>query len=246
VYGLITATFLPFARAFVSGTIANVYCFKSAKTPIRFDQPTSLFVTENQSDIDEGEYTNFVAKFLGNFISPRQSTDNVVPEIDTIDWGVTKRKPSSLENLASDLFFAIKQKQWFVTGNVDPSFFATDFAFQDPDVKIKGIESYARGVHRIFKQNVSKAEVISVVSNGETSPPTITITWRLDCTVNLGHGIKIKPFLVYTDFDVCDRTGLITFQKDRFSIPGYDIFLGSFFPFLQPFLSPPAAPISDL
>ena len=36
----------------------------------------------------------------------------------------------------------------------------------------------------------------------------------------------------YTDFTIDESTGLITFQEDRFDIPGWDILLSALFPFL--------------
>ena len=52
---------------------------------------------------------------------------------------------------------------------------------------------------------------------------------------------------MYTDYilstDKGDK-GLIVFQEDRFSLPGYDIILSALFPLLRPLLAPPAPPIT--
>merc|ERR1711862_317245 len=73
-------------------------------------------------------------------------------------------------------------------------------------------------------------EIISTVVNN-TVPNTITVTWRLSGKVSIGPGLTIKPYICYTDFTIDEKTGLITFQEDRFSIPGWDILLSSIFPF---------------
>lgn len=77
----------------------------------------------------------------------------------------------------------------------------------------------------------------------------ITITWRLTGRVNIGpNGLPIKPYLIFTDYDVDDITGLIVFQEDRFSIPGYDILLSALFPALITWgvLSPPCPSVEEL
>jgi hypothetical protein len=53
--------------------------------------------------------------------------------------------------------------------------------------------------------------------------------------------LKIKPYICYTDFTV-NNDGLITFQEDRFDIPGWDIVLSSIFPFLIGKVTAPIAP----
>ena len=63
----------------------------------------------------------------------------------------------------------------------------------------------------------------------------------------VGPGIEIKPYIVYTDYLLSvakEDKGLIIFQEDRFSLPGYDIILSALFPFLRPILAPPAPPVT--
>jgi hypothetical protein len=182
------------------------------------------------------EYRDPVTKFLGAFISKEKSKD----KLSLIDWNKPKRKKVSLVSLAKTLEVELTKKEWFINGDVDPSFFSDDFTFQDPDVKIIGIEQYARGVNKIFSQKNARAEIIAVRKN-EEAEDTLTVTWRLSGAVNLGPGLQIKPFIVFTDFVVSPSDGLIVFQEDRFSLPGSDIILSAFFPFLiEKFLLPPA------
>ena len=188
------------------------------------------------------EYRDPLTKFLGAFIR-KEKVDN---KLSSIDWQTPKRKKVPLQALAKSLEVELTKKEWFVNGNVDPSFFSDDFTFQDPDVKIKGIEGYARGVNKIFSQKNSRAEIIAVRKNDEAID-TLTVTWRLSGSVNLGFGLNIKPFIVFTDFVVSPSDGLIVFQEDRFSLPGSDIVLSAFFPFLiEKFLLPPAQTAATL
>jgi hypothetical protein len=101
-------------------------------------------------------------------------------------------------------------------------------------------------VNKIFDEETARAEIVSTEVNTSVSD-TITVTWRLSGRVNVGPGLNIKPYIVYTDYKVDPSTGLIVFQEDRFSIPGWDILLSSFFPFLiGKVTSPEAPPIEEL
>ncbi len=197
---------------------------------------------KGKSDNINEQYVNPLTRVLGFFVPPASAQTF----LDTIKWDENKRKKArSLKDLAASLEKELSQREWFVTGNVDPTFFSDNFAFQDPDVKIKGIENYARGVNKIFSQTDSRAEIIAARVN-DSAPNTITVTWRLTGTVKVGPGLKIKPFVVFTDFSVGDD-GLIVFQLDRFGNPGSDILLSSLFPFLiGTVLLPPAPPVDEL
>lgn len=191
-------------------------------------------------------YRNPVAQAFSTFIiKPSDVSSSGVVDLDSIDWSCRKRKKTSLRRLSDDLCRALKQREWFVTGNVDPKFFSNDFYFQDPDVATAGgVEVYARGVAKIFSPG-TRAEVIkSEVDDGAN---TLTVTWRIEGRVSIGpRGLPIKPFLVFSDLTV-DENGLITSQQDRFSIPGWDIFLSAIFPFtIGKLTAPPALPASQL
>lgn len=192
----------------------------------------------NNADVDV--YRNLPTSFLGNFL-PTSSDQKAPSVLDAIDWGAEKRKRTSLQRLSADLFLALTEREWFVTGNVDPSFFDDAFAFQDPDVKISGgVRRYAEGVNKLFQQGgVTRGQIISCVVN---VADTITVTWRLEGRVNLGPGVPIKAFIVFSDLRITPDTGLVVFQEDRFSLPGWDIILSAFLPGL-PFLAPPAAKV---
>ena len=161
----------------------------------------------------------------------QKEEDNTVDPLANIDFNAPKSPKLSLQDLASVLDYELYNKEWFVTGRVNPIYFDEKFTFQDPDVKLTGIEEYARGVLKLFDQSTSRAEIISTVVN-TTVPNTITVTWRLSGGVSIGPGLTIKPYICYTDFTVDEESGLIVFQEDRFSIPGWDILLSALFPFL--------------
>ncbi len=208
---------------------------------VRYRRPVPLVLSQSK---ESAEYVNPVTKILGSLL-PRAATQNDSSKLPKDKRN--KRRKTSLIALAKDLERALTLREWFVTGDVDKSFFSDDFRFQDPDVKIQGIEEYRLGVRRLFSQKDSRAEVVDVFP--ATATDEIIVTWRLSGTVQIGPGLKLKPFLVFTTFKVDPASGLIVFQEDKFSIPTYDILLSSLFPFLQSvpgLLKPPCPPIEEL
>jgi len=178
--------------------------------------------------------------------------DGVDDPLSSIDFDVPKfdRKALNvdLETFASVLDYELSRREWFVTGNVCPEYFDSKFKFEDPDVKLDGIENYARGVNKLFDQQTSRAEIMSteVVSSGAAGAEDkmITVTWRLSGRVNIGGGLTIKPYVVYTDFKMDPDSGSVVFQRDRFDLPQWDILLSALFPFLiGKVTAPPAPPV---
>ncbi len=112
----------------------------------------------------------------------------------------------------------LDEMKWPVTENVNPTYFSPDLQFQNPDVKLSGIDEYARAVNKLFDQNTSRAEIISTTV---TSPTTITVTWRLSGKVKIRPGLNIKPYICYTDFLLGDQ-GFVshTFKKIDLTSPG--------------------------
>jgi hypothetical protein len=188
-----------------------------------------LATPEKESTVEE--YRNMATNILSNFMQKDKMTkeNEDTNPISKIDFEAPKISSStSLETLAAALDYELSEREWFVTGNVNPSYFSDDFKFQDPDVKVDGIEEYSKGVYKLFDQDTSRAEIISTVVNEEASTPdrpVITCTWRLSGGVSIGPGLTIKPYIVYTDFAVDPETSLIVFQEDRFDLPGWDILL---------------------
>lgn len=252
---------------------------------------------------EKEDYSNKVAEFLSNFLPKTSVRDSTDDRLKDIAFDAPKVEKMPIEDLAKRLDQDLRDREWFVTGQVNPIYFSDDFVFQDPDVRTEGgiegkffsyylrwtwnrtccavqegtccagavleftsrpfrpllldileiitniimssIKEYARGVSRIFDEKTARAEIISTVVNA-TVPNIITCTWRLSGRVKVGPGLHIKPYIVYTDFTVDRQTGLIVFQEDRFSIPGWDILLSSFFPFLiGRVTSPAAAPVDE-
>jgi len=200
-------------------------------------RPT-LLSAEKKSDVQE--YRNAATEVLSKFM--KKEEEEADDPLAGIDFSAPKLvQKLSLETLAAALDAELYEKEWFVTGKVNPIYFADSFRFQDPDVKLDGIEAYARGVNKLFDQETSRAEIISTVTKS-TVPNTITCTWRLSGKADIGPGLTIKPYIVYTDFTVDPDTGLIVFQEDRFDLPQWDILLSSLFPFLIGKLTAPPAP----
>lgn len=190
--------------------------------------PRTRLNAENQ------EYRNAPTKVLSNFMSKKELQSS-------IDFDCPKIPKVPLEILAQALDASLYESQWFVTGRVDPRYFSDEFKFQDPDVKVSGLEEYALGVYKVFNQETAQAEILSTVVN-TVEDNTITCTWRLSGRVDIGPGLEIKPYMIETDFTVDPESGLIVSQEDRFAIPQWDILLSALFPFLIGKLTSPPAP----
>ena len=92
------------------------------------------------SDSEES-YSNKVAEFFSNFLPGADSESDQEDPLGGIDFGAPKlAEKLSLEALAEVLDEELYEKEWFVTGNVNPIYFADSFQFKDPDVAIDGIE----------------------------------------------------------------------------------------------------------
>jgi len=222
--------------------LANSAQWRTTARPVERRHNIILAASENNdmSSSDVDEYRNAPTAFLSNFM---QSSDEAAADpLADIDFAAPKASKLPLSTLAAVLDAELYTKEWFVTGKVNPIYFDDAFQFQDPDVKLTGVEEYARGVIKIFDQATSRAEIISSVVNG-TVDNTITITWRLSGRVSIGpKGLPIKPYICYTDFTIDEESGLITFQEDRFDIPGWDILLSALFPFLIGIVTKEASP----
>eukprot|EP00984_Skeletonema_dohrnii_P018089 scaffold8352_cov135-Skeletonema_dohrnii-CCMP3373.AAC.8 len=227
------------AVAVVSLPTCSSFQTAQTRTLLSRQQHTPLFSKDEMSNVDE--YRNGVTEFLSNFMqrTPQEAGENVDP-LGFIDFSAPKVGKMSLEKLAATLDAELYEKEWFVTGNVNPIYFGDDFQFQDPDVKLTGIEDYARGVKKLFSED-SRAQIISCEVN-TAIPNTITVTWRLSGGVNIGPGLQIKPYICYTDLTVDENSGLVVFQEDKFDIPGWDILLSALFPFLIGKVTAPPAP----
>lgn len=184
-----------------------------------------------EGNIGVEEYKNAATSILSNFMQNEQKDKGVEDgnPLAMIDWQAPKIDPStSIETMAAALDYELTEKEWFVTGQANPSYFSDAFEFQDPDVKLTGIQNYCQGVNKLFNQDTSRAEILSTAINTISSTherPVITCTWRLSGGVDVGPGLTIKPYIVYTDFVLDPETKLIVFQEDRFDIPQWDILL---------------------
>lgn len=128
----------------------------------------------------------------------------------------------SVEDTCQALDKALRKDIWFVSGRVQKEFFAPSFRFEDPDVKLEGIDAYGKGVASLFDQEKTKAEILDVTASG---PREIRVRWRLAAVVGLPPTLPVRlataelqPYVV-TSVLRLDDAGLIDFQKDEFDRP---------------------------
>jgi hypothetical protein len=203
--------------------------------------------TDEKKSTTVEEYRNAATQFLSNFMTKSKDEEILTTAGELKDddafWSQPKLRNVPIDVLAQALDAELYQSQWFVTGHVNPIYFSDAFRFQDPDVKVNGIRDYATGVQKIFDASTARADILSTRVNPERGENIITCTWRLSGKVNIGPGINIKPYIVYTDFTIDRTDGLIVFQEDRFDLPSWDILLSALFPFVIGIVTAPPAPV---
>jgi hypothetical protein len=99
---------------------------------------------------DEGgveEYKNAATSFLANFMQKSDMKGEEPQDpLGNINFDTPKVAKKDLEALAAALDAELYENEWFVTGQVNAAYFSNEFEFQDPGVKLSGIE----GAHDIF------------------------------------------------------------------------------------------------
>ncbi|KAL3802848.1 hypothetical protein HJC23_007625, partial [Cyclotella cryptica] len=116
----------------------------------------------------------------------------------------------SLDKLAAILDKELYEKEWFDTSRFDDR-----FEFQEPDVKLTGLEEYARGVPKLFDQSTLCAEMTSTVVN--TTHPIQLLT----CGTYLAESTSVQmacPLNLTSAVLILHRS--VMFQEDCFDIPG--------------------------
>lgn len=238
----------------LSAAVADVSAMSMSTVLARAPRPARAAASAPAMALPDGSepaYENPLLSLVGRLLpsgDERASADSeqaLPAALAGINWNAPKRPERNLARNARRLEQALAQEEWFVTGQVRPAYFSDDppFVFKDPDVTLMGVRAYALGVHRLFDQATSRAEIARVAVR---QPSTIELAWRLSGGVTLGpFALSLKPYVVYTDL-VVDERGLIVYQEDRFSIPPWDILLSALLPALRPLLSAAAPPIEEL
>lgn len=204
----------------------------------------SCLSESNKPDQREERYSSLILEWASKILPDNQSRESERPQVN---WSAPKRPKSSIYDLITDLDQALKQRQWFVTGFIDPIFFSDNFQFKDPNVEVAGVRNYAEGVQKIFNSDESRLTILdiavkqpqpsqpmtSIKSQTSKSPKNtvIRVTWEIDAVVNFLFGLRIKPYIIHSDLEVDDQTGLIISQEDIFTIPEWQILLRSILPF---------------
>ncbi|CAM9824353.1 unnamed protein product [Phaeothamnion confervicola] len=197
-----------------------------------------VVVLRASSDPSE-KYSDPITAFLGRLLLPKPLDISSSAADLLINANAPKRRNLRAKKFAGLIERGLGKYEWFVTGRCDASLFTDDFIFTDPSVSLKGLAAYSQGVARLFDQETSRAEMISVTAADEA---TIVVVWRLEGRVNLPGKPRIKPYIVTTTY--CrDGNGLIVSQQDEFDAPALEILLSSYLP---GFGRPPAPPASDL
>lgn len=118
-------------------------------SPHKASAHRTILCAEKKDGGQVEEYKNALTSFLSNFMqSGDMQSENTAdgegaaPQdpLGDIVFDAPKIPKLDLQTLATKLDAELYEKEWFVTGRVNPSYFSDDFKFEDPDVKVDGIE----------------------------------------------------------------------------------------------------------
>eukprot|EP00548_Thalassiothrix_antarctica_P005002 CAMPEP_0194133126 /NCGR_PEP_ID=MMETSP0152-20130528/3422_1 /TAXON_ID=1049557 /ORGANISM="Thalassiothrix antarctica, Strain L6-D1" /LENGTH=283 /DNA_ID=CAMNT_0038828377 /DNA_START=97 /DNA_END=948 /DNA_ORIENTATION=+ len=186
------------------------------------------------------EYKGVTTKISSKLLTSAETTAESEDALASINWKAPKVTGLSTEEMAKRIDTGLRRECWFVTGRSAPELFADSFAFSDPQVSLKGIEEYSRGVRSFYKQGSALGEIVCTAATG---PDTITVVWRNYGTVNIGPGFDLAPYIVTTTLKTsANDGGLIVKQEDAFEVNNvalikYNLFKGN---------RPPLPPIGSV
>lgn len=171
-------------------------------------------------------------------------SDSDPSPLDEIDWAISKKRLTTIDQMADAINDGLVENSWFVTGRGRPELFSDSFNFSDPQVSLTGYERYCRSVRKLFDQDTAKCELVCCSATG---PDTITVLWRNSGVVNLGSAqIDLKPYLVTTTLRTDPSDGnLVVSQVDEFESDPVGLLLYQI-PFLRQLAGKPAPNVGEL
>lgn len=176
------------------------------------------------------EYKDVTTKISSKLLTSPQTAAESTDALASINWAAPKATGLTTDEMARRIDAGLRRECWFVTGRSTPELFADSFSFSDPQVALKGIEEYSRGVRSFYKQGSARGEI---VCTAVTAPDVVTVVWRNYGTVNIGPGFDLAPYIVTTTLRTSAKDGgLIVEQEDAFEVNNaalikYNLFKGS-------------------
>jgi len=178
------------------------------------------------------EYKDVTTKISSKLLTSAESEDALA----SVNWRAPKIIGLSTEEMAKRIDAGLRRECWFVTGRSLPELFSDSFTFSDPQVSLKGIEEYSRGVRKFYKQGSAQGEI---VCTAVTAPDIITVVWRNYGTVNIGPGFDLAPYIVTTTLKTsASDNGLIVKQEDAFEPNNAELIKYNLFKAKRPALPP--------
>jgi len=197
----------------------------------------ALGLLPSRTHAGDEEYKDLTTKVSSKLLTSAETAAESKDALASVNWAAPKVTGLSTEEMAKRLDAGLRSECWFVTGRSLPELFSESFTFSDPQVSLKGIEEYSRGVRSFYKQGTAVGEIVCTAA---TAPDTITVVWRNYGTVNIGPGFDLAPYLVTTTLKTsASDGGLIVKQEDAFEVPDKaDLLKYNFFNSQRPALPP--------
>ena len=141
-------------------------------------------------------------------------------------------RPGRIQEIMEVLREDFVTRQYYVTGRLSSSIFASNCQFTDPTTDVQGRERYSKAVASLFSPSASKAgkpahgdsQVIhpnlsmtaqacclqaDLISMKQTGDSSIELRWRFEAALNVPGRPRIKPYLGTTNYTVGDNGKII-------------------------------------
>ncbi len=125
--------------------------------------------------------------------------------------------------LAADL----RDRQYFVTGQLTSAIFLDTCRFVDPTNNIVGLSRYIKALDVLFDPAKSRVELLDIQVTG---PRTIEAEWTLGGELKFPWKPKVATFVGRCVYKIDEETGLIREQAQTWSKPAWEALQESFTP----------------
>jgi len=141
-----------------------------------------------------------------------------------------KRRGLAATEVATSLRKDLKESRYILTGNLDPSIFADDCRFVDPNNAVDGLERYRRALSALFDPAQSSLELLDLrIAPGGAS---IEADYVASGTLKLPWRPRIAPWSGHIEYTL-GNDGLVRSQVDVWNITRFDAIRQTFTPGLR-------------
>lgn len=127
----------------------------------------------------------------------------------------------------------LRERKYFITGNLTTAIFDDECRFRDPTNDIVGLSRYKKALDILFDPPKSTLDLISIeVVREQGKDPYIQAVWMLGGYLKLPWNPYIRPFKGTSTYTINEK-GLISLQSQEWDISALDALIQTFTPAAQ-------------